>query len=123
MKKAPITLTPNAVQHISRLMKLHHAQGLRLGIKKGGCAGMEYTMDFVQEFDPSDEVVHQDGACVAIAPLAQMFLIGTTVDYKSGLLESGFSFHNPNVAESCGCGESIKFKEVNALEQPHNPTT
>ena len=83
--------------------------GLRLGVKKGGCAGMEYTMEFVDQIDNHDEVIEQDGARVMIAPMAQMFLFGTEIDYESSLLESGFKFNNPNVTEACGCGESIKF--------------
>jgi iron-sulfur cluster assembly protein len=72
---------------------------------------MEYTMDYVTSVNPLDEIVEQDGARVLIAPMAQMFLIGTQIDYEVGLLESGFKFINPNVAEACGCGESIKFKD------------
>jgi hypothetical protein len=71
---------------------------------------MEYTMDYVAEVNPLDEVVEQDGARVLIAPMAQMFLIGTEIDYEVGPAGSGFVFRNPNVAEACGCGESIKFK-------------
>ena len=82
---------------------------LRIGLKKGGCAGMEYTMEYVDEISESDEVIEVDGAKVVIAPTAQMFLFGTKIDYESGLLESGFKFINPNVSEACGCGESIKF--------------
>ena len=80
-----------------------------LALKKGGCAGMEYTMEFVDQIDNHDEVIEQDGARVMIAPMAQMFLFGTEIDYESSLLESGFKFNNPNVTEACGCGESIKF--------------
>jgi iron-sulfur cluster assembly protein len=86
--------------------------GLRIGVKKGGCAGMEYTMEYVTETDPHDEIVEQSGARVMIAPMAQMFLFGTEIDYKASLLESGFVFNNPNVSEACGCGESIKFKDA-----------
>ena len=85
------------------------AKALRIGLKKGGCAGMEYTMEYVNEISQSDEVIEVDGAKVVIAPTAQMFLFGTEIDYESGLLESGFKFTNPNVSETCGCGESIKF--------------
>ena len=85
--------------------------GLRIGVKKGGCAGMEYTMDYVADVNPTDEVVEKDGARVMIAPMAQMFLFGTEIDYETSLLESTFRFNNPNVAEACGCGESIKFKD------------
>ena len=113
--KAAVTLTPVAVKQITRLMEKQNSAGLRIGIKKGGCAGMEYTMDYVTEANPHDEVVEQDGARVLIAPLAQMFLIGTEIDYEIDLLQSGFKFRNPNVAEACGCGESIKFKDAPAV--------
>jgi iron-sulfur cluster assembly protein len=110
--KAAVTLTPSAAKQIARLMEKQGSQGLRIGVKKGGCAGMEYTMDYVSEVNPMDETVEQDGARVMIAPMAQMFLIGTEIDYETSLLEAGFKFRNPNVAEACGCGESIKFKDA-----------
>ena len=47
-----------------------------------------------------------------VAPMAQMFLLGSVIDYEVSLLESGFRFNNPNVTEECGCGESIKFADV-----------
>jgi iron-sulfur cluster assembly protein len=109
--KAAVTMTPAAAAQIARLMAKQGAKGLRIGVKKGGCAGMEYTMDYVADVNPLDEVVEQDGARVMIAPMAQMFLIGTEIHYETGLLEAGFKFVNPNVAEACGCGESIKFKD------------
>ncbi|MGB0499054.1 MAG: HesB/IscA family protein [Rubricella sp.] len=107
--EAPVTLTDAAARHIRTLMEKGGSSGLRIGVKKGGCAGMEYTMDYVSEVDPNDEVIEQDGARVMIAPMAQMFLFGTEIDYTTGLLESGFEFRNPNVVDACGCGESIKF--------------
>ncbi|GHE02834.1 HesB iron-sulfur cluster assembly protein [Defluviimonas sp. 20V17] len=109
--KQAVTLTPTAAKQVAKLMQRDGAAGLRIGVKKGGCAGMEYTMDYVSEVDPMDEVVEQDGARVMIAPMAQMFLFGTEIDYQTSLLESGFHFNNPNVVEACGCGESIKFAE------------
>lgn len=110
--KAAVTLTPIAAKQIARLMDKQGSKGLRIGVKKGGCAGMEYTMDYVQDINPLDEVVEQDGARVLIAPMAQMFLIGTEIDYEVDLLQAGFKFRNPNVSEACGCGESIKFKDA-----------
>ncbi len=107
--KQAVSLTDAAAAQISKLMSSGDSQGLRIGVKKGGCAGMEYTMDYVSEIDPNDEVVEQDGARVMIAPMAQMFLFGTEIDYEISLLEAGFKFRNPNVTEACGCGESIKF--------------
>jgi iron-sulfur cluster assembly protein len=114
--KQAVTLTPAAIRQIAKLMSQSGKQGLRIGVKKGGCAGMEYTMDYVDEIDPNDEVVEQDGARVMIAPMAQMFLFGTEIDYQVSLLEAGFHFNNPNVAEACGCGESIKFRDVSELQ-------
>ena len=71
---------------------------------------MEYTMEYVDNIESTDEVIEQDGARVMIAPMAQMFLFGTEIDYQTSILESSFKFNNPNVSEACGCGESIKFK-------------
>lgn len=110
--KQAVTMTPRAAAQIVKLMKQGGHAGLRIGVKKGGCAGMEYTMDYVDQADPNDEVVEQDGARVLIAPMAQMFLFGTEIDYEVSLLEASFKFNNPNVSEACGCGESIKFDET-----------
>ena len=110
--KPPISLTPSAVSQIKSLISNSDAIALRVGVKKGGCAGMEYTIEYVSELDKNDEVIEQDGARVLIAPMAQMFLFGTEIDYETSLLESSFKFNNPNVSEACGCGESIKFKNV-----------
>ena len=117
--KQAVSMTPAAAGQIRRLMQRDNRAGLRIGVKKGGCAGMEYTMDYVDSTDPLDEVVEQDGARVMIAPMAQMFLFGTEIDYETSLLESGFRFRNPNVAEACGCGESIKFKDADDLAAGH----
>ena len=112
-----ISLTDRAAERIKHIMSRAETPkiGVRLGVKNGGCAGMEYTMDYVTDVDPNDEVVEQDGARVMIAPMAQMFLFGTEIDYEVSLLESGFKFRNPNVVDACGCGESIKFKDVDEL--------
>ncbi|OAH06206.1 Iron-binding protein IscA [Rhodobacteraceae bacterium SB2] len=107
-----VTLTQKAVKQINALMDQNGHYGLRLGVKKGGCAGMEYTLDYVDEVTQHDEVIEQDGARVLIAPMAQMFLFGTEIDYEVSLLEAGFKFNNPNVTEACGCGESIKFADM-----------
>ena len=114
--KQAVTMTPGAAAQIARLMASRGTSGLRIGVKKGGCAGMEYTMDYVTDIDPHDEMVEQDGARVMIAPMAQMILFGTEIDYETSLLESAFKFRNPNVSDACGCGESIKFKDVEDLQ-------
>ncbi len=112
--KPPVTMTEAAMRRIRKLMDESggKVRGLRIGVRKGGCAGMEYTMDYAEEIGEHDAVVEQDGARVMIAPTAQMFLFGTEIDYRASLLESGFVFNNPNVMESCGCGESIRFADA-----------
>ena len=106
---APISLTNKAADKVKELIISQKKYALRLDLKKGGCAGMEYSMQYVDAAAENEEVVEFDGARIIVAPLAQMYLFGTTIDYEDGLLESGFKFNNPNVAEACGCGESIKF--------------
>jgi len=112
--KQAVTLTDAAAAQIAKLMAEGGSEGLRIGVKKGGCAGMEYTMEYVSEINPLDETVEQDGARVMIAPMAQMFLFGTQIDYEVSLLEASFKFKNPNVVDECGCGESIKFADPDA---------
>ena len=107
--KSPVTITPSAERQIARLMAAKSANGLRIGLKKGGCAGMEYTMELAEATQPGDEVVEQGEARVLIAPTAQMFIFGTEIDYETGALESGFKFRKPNVTDSCGCGESVSY--------------
>ncbi|AWX94492.1 iron-sulfur cluster assembly accessory protein [Paracoccus mutanolyticus] len=107
--KSPVSITPAAERQIARLMAAQSASGLRIGLKKGGCAGMEYTMEAGPDPRPRRRGGRHGAARVLIAPTAQMFLFGTEIDYESGLLESGFKFRNPNVTDSCGCGESVSF--------------
>jgi len=113
--KQAVTMTEAAAAQIRKLMEAKGHKGLRIGVKKGGCAGMEYTMEYVDDLAEHDEVVEENGARILIAPMAQMFLFGTEIDYEISLLEAGFKFKNPNVEDACGCGESIKFKNVDAL--------
>ena len=114
--KQALTMTDRAAAQIAKLMAKDGHEVLRIGVKKGGCAGMEYTMEYVDEVGEHDEIVEQDGARVLIAPMAQMFLFGTEIDYEVSLLESGFRFNNPNVTEACGCGESIKFADMDEMQ-------
>ena len=109
---SPIKISSKAAEQIKFLAKKNKKSILRIGLKKGGCAGMEYTMEFVDDIAPTEEIIEVEGARVVIAPTAQMFLFGTEIDYQITLLESGFKFMNPNVTEACGCGESIKFDKT-----------
>jgi iron-sulfur cluster assembly protein len=104
-----MTLTERAAERIKAIMaeKGAAAGGLRIGVKKGGCAGMEYTMEWAAEQKPFDEVVEQHGARVLIDPKAVMYLLGTEMDYRVEKLSSQFVFSNPNQTGACGCGESV----------------
>ena len=87
--------------------------GLRLGIEKGGCAGMSYKMDYVSDPDPKDDVVEDHGVKIFVDPKASLFLLGTVMDFKASKLTSGFVFQNPNEISACGCGESVSLSEAN----------
>jgi len=111
-----LTLTDAAAERIKYLMSQSGGDtgGLRIGVKNGGCAGMEYTMDFVDEPDKFDEVIEDKGARVLIEAKAVLFLFGTTMDYEVSKLRAGFVFNNPNQTSACGCGESIELTPVSA---------
>ena len=104
-----MTLTDAAAERVRAI--LAHAErpvaGVRVGVKNGGCAGMEYTLDYVGEIALHDEVVEDKGARVLVDPKAILFLLGTEMDYRSDKLKSGFVFNNPNQTSACGCGESV----------------
>jgi len=107
MPKA-VTLTAAAAGRVRALVQAHPgALGLRIGIKKGGCAGMEYTMTVAEKKEPHDEVVEDQGAVILIEPAAIMYLLGTEMDFRTDKLASQFVFNNPNQQGSCGCGESV----------------
>ena len=107
-----MTVTETAAERIRELMA--HAEepvaGLRVGVKNGGCAGMAYSMDYVREPFPGDEVVEDKGVKVLIDPKAVLFLLGTEMDFKRDKLTSGFVFNNPNQVSACGCGESVSLR-------------
>ena len=111
-----IKITPAAVSRLQELMQRQEGVGLRVGVKNGGCAGMEYTMEWAKEQGRFDEVVEQEGARVLIDAKAVMFLLGTEMDYQNSTLKSGFVFNNPNQISACGCGESVQLKAVEAAQ-------
>ena len=115
-------LTERAAERIKTLMTEKGADtvGLRLGVKKGGCAGMEYIMAWATELRPHDEVVESHGARVLIEPMAVMYLLGTEMDYKTDKLSAQFVFNNPNEASACGCGESVQLIPVEQDGIPAN---
>ena len=104
-----ISLTDVAAERLKAIMARSEAPvaGLRLGVKKGGCAGMEYTMEYAAEAGPHDEVIEEKGVRILIDPSAIRVLLGTEMDYKTEKLSSRFVFNNPNQTSACGCEASI----------------
>jgi len=88
--------------------------GVRIGVKNGGCAGMEYTMQYAEAAGPHDELVEDKGVRLLIDPTAVLFLLGTEMDYRTDKMRSGFVFNNPNQTSACGCGESVTLKPAAA---------
>ena len=111
-----ISLTDRAAERIKLIMSRAETPkiGVRLGVKNGGCAGMEYTMDYAEARDALDEVVEDKGVMILIEPKAVLFLLGTQMDYEEGVMSSGFIFNNPNQTDACGCGESVTIVPASA---------
>lgn len=104
-----ITLTDAARERVREIVAGagEGAIGLRVGVKKGGCAGMEYTFEVARDERPGDEVVPIDGGRVIVDAKAVLFLLGSELDFTTSKLASHFVFRNPNESSACGCGESV----------------
>lgn len=107
-KKSVIKVTPKAVERIKHLLaKKEPTQAVKIGVRRRGCNGMSYTMEYSEKPNRLDEVVEVDGARIIIDSKAVMFLIGTEMDYINTPTREEFVFENPNAKGSCGCGESF----------------
>ncbi|MFL6802370.1 MAG: HesB/IscA family protein [Xanthobacteraceae bacterium] len=93
--------------------------GVRVGVTKGGCAGMTYKIEYADAVKPGDEVVEREGARVLVDPAAVLFLLGTEMDYRTDKLSAQFVFKNPNETSACGCGESV---QLTPADQEGAPT-
>lgn len=107
-----MTLSDAAADRVKAIVENNgpDAQGIRVSIRKGGCAGMEYAVDLVSEPNAKDDFIERDGAKVWIDPAAVLYLLGTQMDFETTKLRSGFVFNNPNQTSACGCGESVELK-------------
>ena len=104
-----ITVTSNAVNHIfgNFIISDIPTLGIKLNIETKGCSGLSYKMEYVDVADKNDELIAVENINIYVDPKATLFLLGTTMDYEEGVLESGFKFVNPNEKGRCGCGESF----------------
>jgi len=108
---AIMTMTDAASERVREIIADRDgAKGVRVGVKKGGCAGMEYTIGLVTEPSPKDDHIEHAGAHVWVAPEAALYLLGTQMDFEVSTLRTGFTFNNPNQSSACGCGESVELK-------------
>ena len=114
LKNKLLSLTPNAIKHLKSILEdsSDAKKAIKLGVKNGGCAGMAYTMDYIDEVNETDEYIDIEGIKLVIDPKAILFLLGTEMDYQKSTLNSGFIFNNPNQTDACGCGESVTLVEA-----------
>ena len=103
-----ITVTESAARHVSNfLAKRGKGVGLRLGVRTTGCSGMAYKLEFVDEVQADDIRFDSNGVTVFVDPKSLAYLDGTELDFAREGLNEGFKFNNPNVKNTCGCGESF----------------
>ena len=97
-----------AARHVKRYLEQRGAgEGLRLGVKTSGCSGMAYVLEVYDRPEPGDVVFEEHGVKIAVDPKSLVYLDGTELDYTREGLNEGFKFNNPNVKDTCGCGESF----------------
>ncbi|MGD0720517.1 MAG: iron-sulfur cluster assembly accessory protein [Roseiarcus sp.] len=111
-----MTLTEAAAARVREIIEASDKPiaGVRVGVRNGGCAGMSYTMEFADAVAPHDEIVEDKGVRVLIDPKAVLFLLGSSMDFRTDRLSAGFVFVNPNETSACGCGESVAITPASA---------
>ena len=103
-----VTLTEKAAQHVSQFIaKRGKGLGVRLGVRTTGCSGLAYKLEFVDAAASEDTVFESHGVTVVVDPKSLPYIDGTELDFAREGLNEGFKFNNPNVKDSCGCGESF----------------
>jgi iron-sulfur cluster assembly protein len=103
-----VTLTEPAADRVRNfLANRGKGEGLRLGVRTSGCSGMAYVLEFADEINDDDQVFESNGVKVIVDEKSMVYLDGTEVDFAKEGLNEGFKFNNPNVKDSCGCGESF----------------
>jgi len=111
-----VTLTDAAAARVREILDERDQGYLRVGVTNGGCAGMEYLMEYVEQPEKFDEVVEDNGVQIVVDAKAVLFLLGSVVDYETEILHSKFVFRNPNQTDACGCGESVTIIPVEVAD-------
>jgi iron-sulfur cluster assembly protein len=109
-----VTLSDAAAARVNEIMAKGDRPYLRVGVVNGGCAGMEYVLDYAAAPETFDELVEDKGVSILVKADAVMFLLGSEIDYETTRLASKFVFRNPNQTDACGCGESVTIVPVKA---------
>jgi len=109
-----VSLTEPAAARVKEIMAASAKPYLRVGVKNGGCAGMEYVMDYADAPEPLDELVDDKDVKILVKADAVLFLLGSEIDYETTRLSSKFTFRNPNQTDACGCGESVTIEPAKA---------
>jgi len=102
-----VSLTAAAAARAKEIIARGDKPYLRVGVVNGGCAGMEYVLDYAEAPDPFDELVEDKDVRILVKADAVLFLLGAEIDYETSRLASKFVFRNPNQTDACGCGESV----------------
>ncbi|OGI45536.1 MAG: iron-sulfur cluster assembly protein IscA [Candidatus Muproteobacteria bacterium RBG_16_65_34] len=103
-----ITVTPAAAERVRNFLeKRGKGVGLRLGVRSSGCSGQAYVIEYADRVEPEDKVYEDQGVKIIVDPKSLIYLEGTQLDYTREGLNEGFKFNNPNVKDTCGCGESF----------------
>jgi len=104
-----IGLSVNAANKVKKLLsnRSSETQGLRVGVRGGGCSGFTYFLEFTESASKGDKELESHGVTLFIDPKSYLYLMGTEVDFVDDLGGSGFKFTNPNARRTCGCGESF----------------
>jgi iron-sulfur cluster assembly protein len=104
-----VNVSPGAVKRVKELMESQNLQNafLRMGVKGGGCSGLQYNLEFDTEMGKFDKQFEVDGVKVVVDVKSYLYLNGTTLDWVTQGLTGGFTFVNPNAKSSCGCGTSF----------------
>lgn len=102
-----IELTTQAQQQIKKILEESTDSGLRVFVEGGGCSGLNYGFALESNAEESDWVLELDGFHVWVDPVSMQYLDSSVIDYKSGIMQSGFVISNPNAKSTCGCGSSF----------------
>ncbi len=108
-KPLTISISPEAAEHVRHFARMSGKPDslLRVGVKGGGCSGLTYVLDLVDELPEDDKIVEEHGIKLGVDRKSYVFLAGTILEYSGGLNGKGFVFNNPNARTSCGCGTSF----------------